>query len=166
MTSKGGAWLRSNWFVVAVPPLLLIEWLVARNIGGEMGPYLETVVLFDLCLFMPALYIACYWRSVALKPLILRTIALVCVGIYLSTYLVPAAAQQVLPHLFWARIAGLIVLALVELRLLVMAVRMIYGRNASAEQVSAASGAPPWIARLMVLEARFWRTVWRLVRRR
>lgn len=166
MTANSRAWLRSNWFVAAVPPLLLIEWLVVRDIGGEMGAYLETVVLFDLCLFMPALYVACYRRSVALKPLILRTVALVCVGIYLSTYLVPTAAQQVLPHLSWARIAGLVVLALIELRLLVTAIRMIYGRNASAEQVSAASGAPPWIARLMVMEARFWRAVWRLIRRR
>src|SRR5690349_6649979 len=110
MTANSWAWLRSNWFVAAVPPLLFIEWLVVRNVGAEMGAYLETVVLFDLCLFMPALYVACYRRGVALKPLVLRTVALVCVGIYLSTYLVPAAAQQVLPHLSWARVAGLVVL--------------------------------------------------------
>jgi hypothetical protein len=165
MTANWGSWLRANWFVAAVPPLLLIEWLVVRSIGSEMGPFLETVVLFDLCLFMPFLYMICYHGRVALKPLLLRTAGLACLGIYLATYMVPEAAQQMLPHLSWARVAGLAVLAIIELRLLLTVVRMVYGKNATAEEVETASGAPRWIARLMVMEARFWRALWRLFKR-
>lgn len=166
MTARVQDWLRSNWFVALVPPLLLIEWLVTRSVGSEMGAALEAVVLFDLVLFMPALYVLCYRGRIALKPLVLRTLGLACLGIYLASYLVPEAAQQVLPQLYWARICGLAVLALIELRLLFMVMRMVWGASANAEQVQAASGAPPWIARLLILEARFWKAVWRLIRPR
>ncbi|HZG47721.1 MAG TPA: hypothetical protein VEZ41_15840 [Allosphingosinicella sp.] len=159
-------WLKTNWFTVAVPVLLLIEWLAVRDMGGEMGRFLEIVVLFDLCVFMPLLYVLCYRRTVPLKQLVLRTVALVCLGIYLATYLVPEPLQALLPQLGPLRIAGLAVLVLIELRLLIAALRIVWGSNGSLEQVQAASGAPAWIARLMVMEARFWKWLWSLIRRR
>ena len=166
MTIALRGWMKANWFVVAVPLLLLVEWLVVRDLGGEMGRFLEAVVLFDLCLFMPLLYVLCYRRSVPRAQLVLRAVALACLGIYLATYLVPEPLQAVLPQLGPLRLAGLAVLMLIELRLLFLALRMVWGRDASVEQVQAASGAPPWIARLMVLEARMWKRLWRLIRRR
>ena len=45
----------ANWFFLVVPVLLLTEWLVVRDVGAEMGRFLEAVVLFDLSLFMPLL---------------------------------------------------------------------------------------------------------------
>lgn len=167
MTKTARSWLKANWFVAAVPPLLLVEWLVVRSVGAEMGPNLEAVVLFDLCLFLPLLYILCYRGALPLKHLLLRVVGLTCLGVYLASYIVPDAAQRLLPNLSAARTAGLVVLALVELRLLVAVLRITFGRGeASVEQVQAASGAPRWIARLMLLEARFWKAVWRLIRRR
>lgn len=165
MTAR--AWLKANWFVAAVPPLLLIEWWIVRAIGADMGPHLEAVVLFDLCLFMPLLYILCYGRTLPLKHLLLRVLGLTCLGVYLASYMVPNAAQQILPNLSAARTIGLAVLALVELRLLIAVLRVTFGRGeATAEQIGAASGAPAWVARLMLLEARFWKAAWRMIRRR
>jgi hypothetical protein len=164
MTADYRSWLAGNWFALVVPPLILVEWLVARSLGGEAGPMLELVVLFDLCLFMPALYLLCYRGRRPVRQLALRAAALVCLGIYIATYLVPEAAQRLLPHLGWARTAGLAVLLLIEFRLLVMTLRLVWGRDASAEEVQAASGAPAWIVQLMVLEARFWKSLWRMLR--
>jgi hypothetical protein len=166
MTAQVQSWLRWNWFVVLAPILLLIEWLVVRSSAGAMGSMVEAIVLFDLCLFIPLLYVLCYRSQLPLKPLLLRVLGLVCLGVYIASYIVPEPAQQIVPQLSWARTAGLAVLALVELALLLTVLRLVWGRDASAEQVQAASGAPAWVARLMVVEARFWRAVWRLIRRR
>jgi hypothetical protein len=166
MTAALRDWLRANWVMVAVPVLLLVEWLVVRDIGGEMGRFLEAVVLFDLCVFIPLLYVLCYRDKVARRQLVLRALALACLGIYVATYLVPEPMQAILPELGVLRIAGLAVLMLIELRLLIAAIRIVWGRGGSVEEVQAASGAPPWMARLMVMEARFWKAVWRLIRRR
>jgi hypothetical protein len=166
MTTAPVTWLKSNWFAVVVPPLLLTEWLVVRSLGAEMGPLAETIVLFDLCVFMPALYVICYYRSVPLKALLLRVLGLVCAGIYLASYMVPASLQQILPELGAEQVAGLAVIMFIELRLLIATLRLVWGRDAGVAEVQAASGAPDWMVRLMVLEARFWKAVWRFLRRR
>jgi len=166
MTTALRNWMRANWFMVAVPAVVLVEWLIVRDVGGEMGRFLEAVVLFDLCVFMPLLYVLCYRGVVPRRQLVLRTAALVCLGIYVSTYLVPEPMQVLLPELGPLRIAGLGVLMLIELRLLIAALRIVWVRAGSVEQVQAASGAPAWIAKLMVMEARLWKRLWRLIRRR
>jgi hypothetical protein len=166
MTADYRSWLAGNWFALVVPPLILVEWLVVRSVGGDVGPMLEIVVLFDLCLFMPALFLLCYRGRRPARQLALRAAALACLGIYIATYLVPEAARRLLPHLGWARAVGLAVLLLIEFRLLVVTLRLVWGHDAGAEEVAAASGAPAWIARLMVMEARFWKTLWGLLRRR
>lgn len=166
MTSTGRSWLKAHWFAMAVLPLLLLEWLVMRRFGMEMGPVAESIALFDLCIFMPLLYFLCYGRSLPLKQLVLRMLGLVCLGVYLASYIVPAALQQILPQLEPVRMAGLAVLMLVELRLLILATRVVWKKGANVAEVQAASGAPAWIAKLMLVEARFWQAVWRLIRHR
>jgi hypothetical protein len=166
MTMRLRGWMSANWFAAAVPALLLVEWLVVRDVGGEMGRFLEAVVLFDLCLFMPLLYVLCYRGKVPRGQLVLRTVALACLGIYVATYLVPEPMQVLLPELGLLRLAGLAVLMLIELRLLIAAIRIVWGRDGSVAQVQAASGAPAWMATLMVMEARFWKRLWKLIRRR
>ena len=82
------------------------------------------------------------------------------------SWLVPLEAQAVVPHLSWARTAGLVVLALVELRLLVAAFRIAFSGTGNAADIEKASGAPPLLAKLMLIEARFWRAVWKIIRGR
>ena len=126
----------------------------------------EAAILADLCLTAPILYVLCYRRRHSALQLGLRALALACLGIWLGSWIIPESDQSLLTRLAPLRVAGLIVLA---------ADRAAAARRhdppglrseASADEVSRATGAPPFVARLMLLEARFWKAVWRLIRRR
>jgi hypothetical protein len=160
-----GGWARRNWFLPLLAPLLAIEFAFARTTDWLQDGIAETVILFDLCLFIPFLYALCYRRRFARKSLLIRTAALALAGIYLASKLVPPDAQVVLAELLWARYAGLAVIALIELWVVVLTVRLVWG-GASTDEIASQSGAPAWIVRLMQLEARFWKAVWRLIRGR
>lgn len=161
-TDFPAAWLRRHWFLPLAAMLLAIELAFARTTNWSEDGVAELVVLFDLCLFIPFLYVLCYRSKLARKPLVIRAAALALAGIYLASKLVPPDAQAVLGELVWARYAGLVVIALIELWVVVLTVRLVFG-GATTEQISEQSGAPPWIARLMQLEARFWKAVWRFL---
>jgi len=158
-------WLRRNWFLPLLAVLLAIEFAFARTTIWATDPVAEAVILFDLCLFVPGLYVLCYRRTVALKPLLLRTAALAGSGLYIASWLMPADAQRLIAELSWARTAGLVMLVLVELWVMAKLVRLVFGGEASAEQLAGRHGVPQWVARLMLLEARFWKAVWRFLRR-
>ncbi len=160
-------WSGANWFVLAAPPLAAVAFLIARTIpwGEESGGY-EAVLLFDACVTGPLLYALCYGRTMSAGRLAVRMLALACLGIYLLGYLVPPHAQSLLPSFGWTRWIGIAVLLLIELRLLVAGIRLVFGGGATAEELQAKTGAPPWIARLMLIEARFWKAVWRFLRRK
>lgn len=159
-------WLRRNWFLPLLACLLAIELAFTRSIDWSRPRMPEAAVLFDLCLFIPALHFLCYRRRLALKPLLIRTAALAFLGVYIASKLIPPEAQSLLAELSWARTAGLVVIALIELRLLLLALKLVFGGRATADEVAAQTGAPPWIARLLLLEARFWKWLWRCIRRR
>jgi hypothetical protein len=161
-----GLWLRRNWFLPLLALLLAIELAFTRSADWSQPRMPEAVVLFDLCLFIPALHILCYRRKLALKPLLIRTAALAFLGVYIASHLIPREAQSLLAELGWARTAGLVVIALIELRLVFLALKLVFGGQASADEIAERTGAPPWIARLMLIEARFWQWVWRRIRRR
>ena len=115
---------------------------------------------------VPSLYVLCYRRTLATKALFLRMIGLACLGIFVASKLVPAATQTLLPYLTWPRTAGLAVLALVELKLMIELIRLVFGGKGSTTEIAKRTGAPPALVRLMALEARFWKSVWRFVLRR
>ncbi|TFI59353.1 hypothetical protein E2493_05820 [Sphingomonas parva] len=157
------AWSSRHWFLLVLPVLLAISFAVTRNAAG--GP-VELVTLIDWCVSVPLLYFLCYRNRLSGWQMALRLLAIACAGLWVAGRLVPAAAQEILPQLGWLRGLGLAAIALVELRLLVLGVRLAFSGSADAAQLSARTGAPPFLARLMLLEARFWRWVWRLIRRR
>lgn len=160
-------WSGANWFLLALPPLVAAAALLVRSAAwSEEGATLEAVLLFDACVSLPALYALCYARALPPWQLALRMVGIACLGLFLLGHIVPPEAQRLLPRFGWARTIGVVVLVLVELRLFVAALRLLFGSGASAQQISARTGAPPWIARLMVMEARFWKAVWRLLRGR
>jgi hypothetical protein len=168
MTASGTrVWAKANWFLLALPLLLAVSWLFTRSIDwGSSARAAEAVTLFDWTVSIPLLYFLCYRHKVRGKAMAIRLLALACLGVWIASRLVPADAQALLPHLGWPRTAGLAVLALIELRLLVLALKLAFSGTASAEELAERSGAPPLLAKLMLLEARFWRAVWRLIRRR
>ena len=161
-TDMPSGWMRRHWFVPLLAVLLLIETAFARTTDWSRDGFAELVVLFDLCLFIPFLYLLCYRGRVERKPLLIRAAALALAGIYVASKLVPPSAQIVLGELVWARYAGLAVLALIELWVVVLTMKLVYG-GATTEEIARSSGAPPWIARLLQLEARFWKAVWRFL---
>ena len=161
------AWAAGNWFLLALPLLLAVSVLFTRTNDWRGAPGAgEAVTLFDWAVTVPFLYFLCYRSKLGAKQMSLRLVGLACLGVWVASKLVPAGAQEILPHLTWPRWAGLAVLALVELRLLILVMKLACSGQASAEELARTSGVPPLLARLMLLEAAFWRAVWRLIRRR
>ena len=159
--------LARHWFWLAFPVLLAVSFSLARwPIWLDQGAAAEAVLLVDWCVIVPALYALCYRRRFALPHLLLRMLALACFGTWLMSWLLPEDAQRIGPQLTWVRWTGIAVLVLVELRLVAAAIRIAFSGKGSADDIARASGAPPWIARLMLLEARFWRAVWGFLRGR
>ena len=159
------AWAGRNWFFMAFAAVLAGSYGFARSSiflaeGGEVA------ILADLCFTVPLLYCWCYWNRLPRRQIAVRAAALACLGVWVAGRLIPAADQTILPHLSLARTLGIVVLTLIELRVLVAVVRLTFSGTATVEEVSARSGAPPMIARLMLIEARFWRWIWTLLRRR
>ena len=160
------SWITANWFFVLLPVLLLVSYLFNRSVAlSGRGLEAEAVTLFDWCVSVPVLYFLCYRRTLPLKQMLVRLAALACLGVWIAGRMVPAASQVMLPELGWVRSAGLAVLTLIELRLFVAVLRLAFAGSAKAEDLEK-EGLPPLLAKLMVLEARFWRAVWRLIRGR
>lgn len=159
-------WIAGNWFWLLFPILLAISFGLAQwELWAARGAAAEAVLLFDWCVTVPALYAICY-RAMPPKRLLLRVLALACFGVWLVSWIVPEDAQRVVSQFAWARWAGLAVLALVELRVLAAAIRIAFSGKGTAADIEKASGAPPLIAKLMMLEVRFWRAVWKFIRGR
>jgi hypothetical protein len=158
-------WARRNWFFMAFAAVLAGSYGFARS-SAFLAQGGEAAIIADLCLTAPLLYCWCYWGEPSRRQLAIRATGLACLGVWVAARLIPAAEQTILPHLSWARTAGLVVLALIELRLLVAVLQLVFSPTATVEEISARSGAPPIVARLMLMEAQFWRWFWKLLRRR
>ena len=166
-TASIGRWTKANWFAAALPVLLLIEFAFSRMPEARAAPtLLEATVLFDLCVFVPGLFLLCYRRRLGRKALAVRVLGLACFGILLASWMVPAGAQTLIPHLRWPRMVGMAVLAIVELKLLVEVLKLVFGGADTTEAIAERSGLPPALVKLMALEARFWKAVWRTLRGR
>ena len=165
LTDRHSTQVRAHWFVLLLPFLLLVEYGFARSTDWARPGLAELAILFDLCLFMPFLFLLCYRRRLPTRDLLLRAAGLLLLGTWLATWLVPPQARFILAEIEGLRPIGLALLAVVELGVMLMVVRLVFSGRSSAE-ISARSGAPEWVARLMLLEARFWKAVWRLIRRR
>ena len=154
----------AHWYWPAFVAILGCVWLLAR-VPTFMQPGGEAALLADLCITAPSLYALCYGRRQPLRQTLIRALAISCAGVWLASWLIPEHHQSLLPQLAPLRWAGLLVVLLFEVRLLVAATRVAFSGKGTAHDVMQASGAPEWIARLMLLEARFWRAVWRMIRR-
>jgi hypothetical protein len=126
----------------------------------------EAALLIDLCVTAPFLYILCYAKKQPLRTTIVRSLAIACGGVWIATWLIPVPNQVLLPQLAPLRWIGAAILCLVEVRLMVAAIRTAFSRTGTAEDVATASGAPLFVARLILWEARFWSGFWRLIRRK
>lgn len=165
IVARAQAWAGRHWFFGAFAAMLAGIYLLSRwpQFIAEGG---EIALLTDLCVTAPLLYWLCYRRSVPARRLVVRALALACASVWLAGHLVPAGAQALLPRLEWVRTLGLAVVILVELRIVIAVLRLAASQSASAEQLSQLGDVPPFIARLMLAEARMWRGIWSWLRGR
>lgn len=157
---------RRHWFVLLLPVWLACSLAFSRSldwrVDGRLG---EATILFDWCIFLPLAYALSVRRTVRPPTALLRALGLAGAGLWVGRLLVPDGAEHLLARLGWLRYPWLAVVLVVEGAVIIALLRAVYaGRadNAAFER----AGVPPLLARLMLLEARFWRWVWRLLRGR
>lgn len=157
LTSSGLA--RRYWFYLLLPALLLASYGMSASADWRTDARAaEAALLFDWCLFVPALY-ALYLRpSVGGRALALRVLALACGGLWFARLLVPDTSEVVLAAVAPLRWIGIGVLVLAELAVVAALVRLTFSGDPDREAVER-HGVPPLLARLMVMEARLWRRV-------
>lgn len=157
----------NHWFILLVPVLLAGALLMSTTVDWQReGSTAEAVLLFDACVTLPLLYWLCYRGKKAPKQLAIRMAALACLGVALAGWLVPAAHHDLIARVAWLRWLGLAVLALIEIRVVLLTVRLLFTSDVRPEKLAAEANVPLIFARLMALEARFWKAVWKLIRRR
>lgn len=159
-------WLTAHWFLVAAAAIVSVNWLALPGIRADLPRLAESAALFDFAIVLPALYWLCYRRR--RRDAGVRALALACLGAWAVSKLIPPSEHQLLDYLMPLRYVGLAVLVAIELKILVALYRMVFSgatRAAAAAQIQNQADLPPWLSRLLVAEAMFWRRVWQFVER-
>lgn len=153
--------VRTNWFYLLLPLLLLAAWSLSRSPEALADPLLlERVLLVDCLVSLPALYFLFLRRHTTLRAALLRSAALAGAGLWFAGYLMPSGEGQILPALGWLRMAALPLLIMVEAAAFIAIMRVVYS-NAPDEEQLTRQGVPPLIVKALLAEARFWKAVWR-----
>ena len=163
---KTVTFLRENWFFPVAIAVVSTDLYIGRLDNWSNERVLETGILLDLAVVIPALYFWCY-RSRG-KPAILRTIALCCLGLWAAGYIVPVEHQFLLTKVEFIRYIGLAIVLVVEIKLM----RLVYsagfsrdkGVKSSILEIAKDEGMPEWVARILVWEASVWRKVTDFIR--
>jgi uncharacterized membrane protein len=157
--------VKENWFWPLAITLVTLAWTIGKFSQIEPNSSWEYVVIFDMLVTLPVLYYVCYYKKVTLKHNIFRILALQCTGIWLATKIVPIESQSLLPYLSWLRFAGLAVLFVFEAWIGLALIKLIFRPDTTANQIQQQLGAPAFVAKLIHLEARFWRRVFSIFKR-
>jgi hypothetical protein len=120
--------------------------------------------LFGLVLLVPSLYWICY-RECG-KQAVIKAAALACLGIWAALKLVPASERDLLNYVAPLRYVGLAALIWLELVVVLAIYKAVFKGGSVAEAASRAPDEiPPWVAKLLAIEANFWLKVWGFIRR-
>lgn len=158
---------REKWFfLIALPLAVAIELAFARSLDWTTYPRSEWVALFDLCVFMPLLYLLVFSSELTRKARILRCLGIAGVGLFAASLIVPVSNQFIIGELLHLRNAAMVGVIAFEGWVLWKVIGAVYRRNADAKTLEREFAMPEWVARLMVLEAKFWKAVWQFLRRR
>ena len=156
--------LKENWFWPLAIMLMSLAWAIGQFSNIEPNSSWEYAVIFDVLVTLPILYFLCYRKKSSLKHNILGIIALQCTGIWLATKIVPIESQFVLPYLSWLRIVGLAMLFALEVWIVLALFKVIFRKDTTAAQVEKL-GVPPLVAKLILMEARFWQRLFSIFKR-
>ena len=158
---------REKWFfLIALPLAIAIEWAFARSLDWSAYPRSEWVALFDLCVFMPLLYLAAFSSALTRKARLLRGLGIAGIGLFASSFIVPGPNQYIIGELSALRNAAMIGIIAFEGWLLWKVIGAVYRQNVDAKTLEREFAMPEWVAKLMVLEAKFWKAVWQFLRRK
>lgn len=156
--------LKNNWFWPLAIILVAFATLLSRTVPAQALEGWEIAVLFDVLVTLPVLFALCYRTKLTRGNLVVRILALQCLGIWLATKIVPLDTQVLLPQLSWLRYIGLGVLVLIELRVMAAMFSVIFKSDTQGSDLEKL-GMPPLLAKLALLEARFWRRVFSIFKR-
>ncbi|MCC5611673.1 hypothetical protein LC612_34315 [Nostoc sp. CHAB 5834] len=156
--------IKENWFWPLAAALWAIAFLGSRNVPTPKLAGWEIAVIVDVMVTMPALFALCYRTKFTWQKMAIRILALQCLGIWLATKIVPVETQKILLQLSWLRYVGLAVLVMIELRIMAALFRLVFKADTSSKDLEQI-GMPPILARVMLLEARFWRWVFSFFKR-
>lgn len=159
MTQKALTVAQRHWFYLVLPLLFVTALTFRTSYPWQLDPKLgEAATIFDWCVFVPLIYAVCY-RNMPRRALALRTLAVVCGGIWIAAKIVPDQAETILSELGWVRGLGIAVLAAFEGVAFVAVLRILFGSEPDAVALER-QGIPPLLVKFMLAEARFWRWVW------
>jgi hypothetical protein len=159
-------WLRAHWFFFAAALIVAGNWFALPGVRADLPRLAEPAALFDLAVLLPALYWLSYRHR--RKDAVLRALALSCLAIWAVSKMIPHSEQQLLIYLTPLRYVGLAVLVAIEIKIFLALYRTVFSgatRDAAAAQIQSQADLPPWLSRLFVAEAVFWRRVWLFVER-
>ncbi|MCR9179474.1 MAG: hypothetical protein NXH71_04490 [Erythrobacteraceae bacterium] len=158
---------REKWFfLIALPVAVAIEWAFARSLDWTAYPRSEWVALFDLCVFMPLLYIMVFGSELTRKARLLRSIGIAGIGLFAASFIVPEPNQFIIAELSGIRKVAMIGILAFEGYIFWKVIGAVYRHNADVKTLEREFAMPEWIAKLMVLEAKFWKTVWTFLGRK
>ncbi len=156
--------VKENWFWPLAITLMAVAWLIAQFSSMKPDAAWEYAIVFDVLVTLPILFFLCYRNKNSLKINLLGIVALQCSGIWLATKIVPVESQNILPYLSWLRIAGLALLFLLEVGIMLALIKVVFRADTTTTQVEQL-GVPPFVAKLLLMEARFWRRVFSIFKR-
>jgi len=154
---SSSSWIKANWFVAAAVLLVGTDLAVLQLPNGSSPRLLEFGLLSDLCIVLPGLYLACYWRNG--KRSVLRAVALASLGFWAASKLLPESGQFLIQQLWPVRYVALAVIVLIELKVMLAVYRAVFSgtsRQEAAEALERQAGMPAWAAKLAAAEAALW----------
>ena len=156
--------LKQNWFWPVAILLWAAVWFLVRQMPQDIPANYEYAVLADVFITMPLLLWLCYRSQLTKKALLLRVVGAVSLGIWLASQMLQPEHQTILPLLGSLRNIGLGVAIAIELWLFVSILKIVFKKETTS-QVLVDQGVPEFMAKLMLLEARFWRWVFGLFKK-
>jgi hypothetical protein len=156
--------LRLHWFFLIAPLVLTADLYVGLSARGQIDHLTEAGLLFDLVVLIPGVYWLCYRQRG--KRAVIKAAALACFGIWAALKLVPEPERDLLNYVAPLRYAGLAALAWLELVVALAIYRTVFKSGSVDEAISRApTDMPPWVVRLLAIEANLWRRAWILIKR-
>jgi hypothetical protein len=156
--------LRVHWFYLVAPLVIAVDSFVGLSARGEVDRLLEAGLLFDLLVLVPCLYWLCYRQR--RQKAVFRAAALACLGIWIALKLVPDSERDLLNYVKPLRYVGLAALVWLEAVAVVSIYRTIFkGGSVSQAVAQAPTDMPPWVAKLLAIEANFWLKGWGAIKR-